>query len=205
MIEKRHLSKLLPQTEEAPVSLLDWRQSYGGILLEEMVSLLKVVRVMNPSLVFEIGTFLGETTLQVAVNSQAEVHTLDLPPAGHPGHDPAARPNDPDLDVYPQAPGMRFAAYAGPSRIVQHYGDSLTFDFAPFARRAQLVFVDGCHHERFAASDSENALQMVAPGGAVLWHDYADYAPGVVRALDHLSERVRLWHLAGTSLVLHLA
>ncbi len=205
MIEARTLAQILPQAENTPVSLLDWRQSYGGILLEEMAALLKVARVINPSLAFEIGTFQGETTLQLAVNCRAEIHTLDLPPAGHPGHDAAGRPSDPELDVYPDVPGERFAAYSGPSRIVQHYGDSRTFDYAPFARRAQLVFVDGCHHEEFAASDSEHALRLAAPGGAVLWHDYADYAPGVMRALDRLAERVRLWRIAGTSLVLHLA
>lgn len=204
MVEKKPLSQLLPAAETAPVSLLDWRQSYGGILLEEMVALLRVARVINPSLIFEIGTFQGETTLQLAVNCQAQVHTLDLPPAGHPQHG-AELPNDPELDVYPEVPGQRFAEYSGASRIVQHYGDSRAFDYAPFARRAQLVFVDGCHHEEFAASDSEKALDMVAPGGAVLWHDYADYAPGVVRALDALSRRVPLRHIAGTSLVLHLA
>lgn len=205
MIEKKPLEKALPQAEGAPMSLLDWRQSYGGILLEEMAALLKVARVINPSLAFEIGTFQGETTLQLAVNCRAEIHTLDLPPAGHPDHDAAGRPDDPELDVYPDVPGERFAAYRGPSRIIQHYGDSRTFDYAPYAGRAQFVFVDGCHHEEFAASDSENALRLVAPGGAVLWHDYADYAPGVMRALDRLAERVRLWHIAGTSLVLHLA
>lgn len=204
MVEKKPLSQLLPATETAPLSLLDWRQSYGGILLEEMAALLRVARVINPSLIFEIGTFLGETTLQLAGNCQAEVHTLDLPPAGHPDHQPA-RPDDPELDVYPDVPGQRFAGYAQAARITQHYGDSRRFDYSPFARRAQLVFVDGCHHEEFAASDSEKALGMIAPGGAVLWHDYADYAPGVMRALDALSGRVRLWHIAGTSLVLHLA
>lgn len=204
MVEKKALSQLLPATEAASLSLLDWRQSYGGILLEEMAALLRVARVIKPSLIFEIGTFLGETTLQLAVNCQAEVHTLDLPPAGHPDHQPL-RPNDPELDVYPEIPGQRFAGSAAAARITQHYGDSRRFDYSPFARRAQLVFVDGCHHEEYAASDSENALAMVAPGGAVLWHDYADYAPGVMRALDALSGRVQLWHIAGTSLVLHLA
>ncbi|MGE4265199.1 MAG: class I SAM-dependent methyltransferase [Desulfovibrio sp.] len=204
MVEKKPLSQLLPATETAPLTLLDWRQSYGGILLEEMAALLRVARVINPSLVFEIGTFLGETTLQLAANTRAEVHTLDLPPAGHPDHQPT-RPDDPELDVYPEVPGQRFAGYAEAARITQHFADSRRFDYSPFARRAQLVFVDGCHHEEFAASDSEKALGMLAPGGAVLWHDYADYAPGVMRALDALSARVPLWHIAGTSLVLHLA
>ncbi|MCM0753946.1 class I SAM-dependent methyltransferase [Desulfovibrio aminophilus] len=204
MVEKKPLSELLPAAEAAPVSLLDWRPAYGGILLEEMVALLRVVRVIRPSLIFEIGTYLGETTLQMAANSRAEVHTLDLPPAGHADFDPS-RPDDPELDVYPEVPGRRFADYAGPSRIIQHFGDSRTFDYAPFAGRADLVFVDGCHHEEFAASDSRKALEMVASGGAVLWHDYADYAPGVMRALDALSTAVPLRHIAGTSLVLHLA
>jgi len=66
VVEKKPLFQLLPATEAAPLSLLDWRQSYGGILLEEMAALLRVARVIKPSLIFEIGTFLGETTLQLA-------------------------------------------------------------------------------------------------------------------------------------------
>lgn len=71
MVEKKPVSQLLPAAEAVPVSLLDWRKSYGGILLEEMVALLRVARVINPSIIFESGTFQGETTVQLAVNSQA--------------------------------------------------------------------------------------------------------------------------------------
>lgn len=71
MFEKKPVSQLLPVAEAVPVSLFDWRKSYGGILLEEMVALLRVARVINPSISFEIGTFQGETTLQLAVNCPA--------------------------------------------------------------------------------------------------------------------------------------
>jgi hypothetical protein len=43
----------------------------------------------------------------------------------------------------------------------------------------------------------------VAPGGLVLWHDYAGprHAPGVYRALNELARRLPLVRLEGTTLV----
>ncbi len=66
-----------------------------------------------------------------------------------------------------------------------------------------LVFVDGCHHYEFVLCDSQNALNMISPDGVVIWHDYASYEPGVVRALNELAKVVPLVHIAGTSLVIH--
>ena len=66
-----------------------------------------------------------------------------------------------------------------------------------------FVFVDGCHRYDFVVSDSKNALKITSPGGIVIWDDYAPYAPGVVQALNEISEVVDLVHLAGTSLVIH--
>ena len=129
---------------------------------------------------------------------------MDLPPIGHPDYHPE-RLNTPNLDIYPDIPGQRFIGTEEAPRITQHLNDSRNFDYSPFNRQAQFIFVDACHHREFVASDSENALSMVSLGGVILWHDYADYAPGVVQALDALSERVRLWHIAGTSFAIHLA
>ncbi len=157
------------------------------------------------SLVVEIGTFDGRTTLNLAVNApQARVFTLDLPP-DQPTLYALASGERPYVDK-PQ-PGARFRdcdpAWRGAAgRIKQLLGDSATFDWSPYAGRAGLVFVDGSHAYDYVRKDSETALRLVAPGGTVLWHDYGCWE-GVSRALDELeAERVLgLRHIAGTSLV----
>jgi predicted O-methyltransferase YrrM len=170
--------------------------------VHELMMLCRIVRYRKPSVVFEIGTYLGGTTLQVAANSRAKVYTLDLPPTGQKDY-MESKIWDPELDVYPNQPGIRFRETSYKSRIHQLFGDSLSFDFRPYHGKVDLVFIDGSHHHEFVLSDSRNALKMVSPKGIVVWHDYASYAPGVVGVLEKLAKIIPLKHVAGTSLVVH--
>ena len=88
-------------------------------------------------------------------------------------------------------------------KVQQLFGDSKTFDVSPWEGRCDLVFVDGSHAYSYVVSDSAKALELVAPGGLVLWHDYAGprHAAGVYRALNELAQRLPLVRLEGTTLV----
>jgi predicted O-methyltransferase YrrM len=189
-------------TVPAPgVTLLNCEFASGEMLPMELVWLCRFVRQRQPRVIFEIGTFNGGTTLQLAANSAATVYTLDLPP-----QNPAAtdRPVwDAALDVYPTTTGARFLATPQAQRIRQLFGDSQMFDYSPYHATCDLVFVDACHHYEFVMKDSQNALRLLRPGGAIVWHDYAAYAPGVVRALEELSATLPLCRVEGTSLVLY--
>jgi hypothetical protein len=155
---------------------------------------------------FEFGTCTGKTAYLWARNmaTDGKVTTLTLPPDG--------------LEVYRSAPGDAPAAeayaraesrfrrflYSGTEvegRIEQLYGDSKALDQTPFARACDLVFVDGSHAFSYVVSDSAKALDMVRPGGLVLWHDYSPESPGVFRALNELGRRIPLRHIQGTTLV----
>src|SRR5262249_13779523 len=161
--------------------------------------------ILPGSLVVEIGTFDGRTTLNLAVNAaDADVFTLDLPPDERAAF--ALAPGERQYVDKPQ-PGARFRA-AGPRwqaaarRITQLLGASATYDWSPYRGRAGLVFVDGSHAYDYVRKDSETAMGLVAAGGTVLWHDYGRWE-GVSRALDELEaqRRLGLCHIAGTSLV----
>ena len=188
-----------PGISQLPVTLSDYIYNYGDMPVHEIFTLCQIVRWAKPECIFEIGTFQGGTTRQMAANSTAKIYTLDLPPeTGE-----KRRVLDADLDVYPEVPGAKFQENEYAQQIHQLFGDSQTFDFSPYYGHVNLVFVDACHHYEFVKKDSENALKMVSPGGIILWHDYADYAPGVVQALNELSTKKQLFHLQGTSLVIH--
>lgn len=89
------LTDLLGQPDQIPVSLHNYCYQHGDMPLHEMVMLCRLVRVRQPRVIFEIGTFHGGTTLQMAANSAAQIYTLDLPPE-------APKPVwDATLDVYP--------------------------------------------------------------------------------------------------------
>jgi predicted O-methyltransferase YrrM len=189
-----------------PIRLVETDKADGNVNLAELAILAQAAAAIPVgSDVVEIGTFDGRTTLNLAVNAAgARVFTLDLPP-----HERAAFSLAPGERQYVDKPrpGARFRA-CGPAwrgaaqRITQLLGDSATFDWAPYAGRAGLVFVDGSHAYDYVRKDSATAMRLVAKGGLVLWHDYGRWE-GVSRALDELEaeRRLGLRHIAGTSLV----
>lgn len=193
----RTLDAVDPRAATTPISVHDYSYQLGNMPLNELSCVLALARRRQVLRIFEFGTYLGETALQLARNTRADIWTLDLPPS---------RPRevlDPELDVYPERLGQRFLGSDGASRITQLLGDSRSFDYSSLARSMDLVLVDANHHYEHVLSDSRNALVLVRTGGLVIWHDYANYAPGVVRALDSLSRETRLVHIDGTSLVIH--
>lgn len=189
------LRDLLPSPDDIPVSLVDYRYELGDMCLAELVALCRIVRCYRPRVVFEIGTFHGGTTLQMAANCNAQIYTLDLPPD-------AVKPVwNPTLDVYPEQPGARFRNTPYASRITQLWGDSRTFDYRPYHGQCDLVFVDACHHYEFVKQDSANALRLVSPTGWIIWHDYAPEVAGVVQALEELNATLPLAQVDGTCFV----
>jgi Methyltransferase domain len=196
-------SEVLPRRA---IRLVDACKRDGNVHLGELGVLAQAaVAIPAGSLVVEIGTFDGRTTLNLAINApQARVFTLDLP-ADQPTLYALASGERQYVDK--PLPGARFRecdpAWRGAARrINQLLGDSATFDWSPYVGRAGLVFVDGSHAYEYVRKDSETALRLVAQGGTVLWHDYGRWE-GVSRALDELDaeRRLGLRHIAGTSLV----
>jgi hypothetical protein len=196
------IKTILPGAEAVPVTLLNYQYEYGDMPLHELITLCKLARYQRAKVLFEIGTYLGGTTLQLAANSEGAIYTLDLPTIGHKDY-VKPRIRDARSDVYPEQPGMRFHGSSYVHRISQIFGDSRTFDFSPYYEKVDVVFVDGCHHYDIVHRDSLNAVKMATPGGIVVWHDYAVYEPGVVRALNELGQDVDLVCLKGTSLVVY--
>lgn len=195
------VSQLQCFKSEIPISIDEYLYVDGGMPLHEMGELCRIVRAVNPATVFEIGTYQGATTLQLAVNSTARIHTLDLPPVE--GAKSQYAVWDESLDVYPDRPGIRFHGSSYADRIQQLYGDSRTFDYSPYYGTMEFVLVDACHHYDFVRSDSENSLKLLSERGMIIWHDYAPYAPGVIKYLNELGRELPLVRIAGTSLVVY--
>ncbi len=88
-------------------------------------------------------------------------------------------------------------------KIQQHYGDSKALDVTPWKGQCDLVFVDGSHAYSYVLNDSRKALDLVKPGGLVIWHDYAGarHCPGVYRGLNELARELPLFHVKGTTFV----
>ena len=159
-------------------------------------------QIMKPGSIFEFGTYDGSTTLLLARAAPgARITTLDLPPELLGKLDPIA---EQQLSLVGGV-GSKFRDQPERSRITQLLGDSRTFESDHYKNQMNLVLVDGSHEYESVRADSENALNMLAPGGMIIWDDYAPQWPGVVRAVDELSSStgLELAQLAPTELVVY--
>ena len=178
----------------------------GNISPAELMIIAALVKQRKPALCFEIGTFDGRTTENIAANQPENGHcyTLDLPPEGA---ETAALPLACGDITYikKDQSGARISQAAREGKITQLYGDSAVFDFSPYFGNVDLMFVDGSHSYDYVLDDTEKAHQMVRPGGLILWHDYdSNWWPGVTRALNQLQaqdDRFRsIRHIENTTL-----
>ena len=97
-----------------------------------------LVKATNSKTVFEIGTFKGITTINIAENlpSNGKIYTLDI-----------------NQHLKPT------------KKIIPIEADSKTFDFSPYFNKIDLFFIDGCHEYEYVLSDSINAFNCVKNGG----------------------------------------
>jgi predicted O-methyltransferase YrrM len=189
------------------IYLIETGKRDGNVNLAELAILAQAAAATKPgTVIVEIGTFDGRTTMNLAVNASAQVPviTLDLPSDHIVLHQLA--PGERQYVDKP-TPGERIRSSAWPwsayaRRITQLHGDSATFDWSEHDGKAGLVFVDGSHAYEYVRKDSETALRLLAAGGMVMWHDYGAW-DGVTRALEELeaSRTLGLRHVRGTSLV----
>jgi hypothetical protein len=157
---------------------------------------------------FEFGTCTGKTAYLLARNAPegSRITTITLAPEERSEYHADAADDAGDVKYALRESAFTSFMYSGTpveSRIEQLFGDSKALDVTPWAGTCDLVFVDGSHAYSYVVSDSERALQLVRPGGLVLWHDYAGprHSRGVFQALNELSRRLPLVRIDGTTLV----
>jgi len=178
----------------------------GNVSFVELSIISQLTKQINPSNIFEIGTFDGRTTLNLAANSpqNCKVYTLDLP---------ASNLNNTQFKVLENEytyidksiSGEKFLNTDFQSKIFQLYGDSATFDFSLYAQKIDLIFIDGSHAYDYVKSDSFKALKMISKRSIILWHDYSWWSD-VTKAINELQQSVpefkMMKHIEGTTLAI---
>ncbi|NJN39868.1 MAG: class I SAM-dependent methyltransferase [Gammaproteobacteria bacterium] len=194
-------------TTQRAIRIWEHKKENGNVRISELGILCALAAdAEDGTNLFEIGTFDGRTTLNLALNSPAHcaIYTLDLPP------DLATRfplaEGERHMVDKPR-PGARYERHrethpAAVGRIHQLLGDSAAFDFSPYKDSCSLVFVDGSHDYDYLMSDTRAAMEMAKRGGVVVWHDYGVWGD-VTRGLDELEgrESYGIRNVSGTSLV----
>ena len=171
----------------ASLQLQEQIEAAGNISFLELFILVELLQSTQPTACFEIGTFDGRSTLNMAANTPegAVIYTLDLPREQI--DSTVFQLNPADLGVVEKdISGARYRGTEWDHKIQQLYGDSAAFDYTPYKGKVDFVFVDGSHTYDYVLSDSRNAISLLRNGkGVILWHDYPS-TPSVLRALNHL-------------------
>lgn len=214
---KRSTKPVIPKIDipqvvnsDLPIFVQFYAFSSGSLTLFERVIINALIRRYNPGVIFEIGTFDGRTTLNMAANSPegAVVYTLDLP---RDLIDSTTLSIDSLVRSFINKPtsGAKFRATEYEAKITQLLGDTATFDFSSFYCAVDFVFIDGSHSYQYIKNDSEIAMKLRRDKkSVVLWHDYGriEEWPGLTKALNELyltrNEFGGLRHIQGTSFVI---
>ena len=183
---------------------LQFANQFGNINFQEGIAIAYIIQGFKPKALFEIGTFDGFSTYHLAKNSppDAIVHTLNLPV-------------DHSLSDYAHVYSLveyhsdtetheRLKESDAAHKVVQHFGNSLEFDFSPFRGRIEFCFIDGGHSYHHLESDTRNAMDILAERGVIVWHDYNVQHRDIRRFLRALSLKHKLYHIEGTRLVIYL-
>ena len=180
--------------------------SRASITLGEALVLLLALRQVEPTNVFEFGTFHGETTRMLAgnlPNPDARIFTLDIKDTD------GIRFIGVDEQIAEESIGES-VVFDDP-RITRLFCDSLHFDSTPYHGKMQYIFIDGNHALEYVRADTANALQMLdrTRPGVILWHDFenpdfpelTDFLVALAKALPNMYHVERPDH---TSLVFYL-
>ncbi|WP_428659598.1 class I SAM-dependent methyltransferase [Runella sp.] len=178
---------------------------FGHITEFELKVICQIVQKYQPKHIFEIGTFEGRTTLNMALNApDARILTLDLP-AEELANTKMKIDKGEEAYVRKKQSGGRFLDHPAKKNINQLYGDSATFDFSPYYNFIDLMFVDGSHAYEYVLSDTDRALKLVKKGGIILWHDYTNWTgvrDGLNEFYKNKPEFKTIRHIGGTSIVM---
>ena len=141
----------------------------GGSMVTDLLLLKKLCQKFEGCNYFEIGTWRGESVLNVADECKRCV-TLNL------NKDEMIQ-----LGISEEKASQVGILSKNINHVQQVYGNSMTFDFQTVGGPFDVVFIDGDHHYDFVVSDTKNVFKhLIHKKSIVVWHDYA-HSPEHIR------------------------
>jgi len=177
------------------ISFLD-----GSSLPTDIALLKALAQKFDDCSYFEIGTWRGESVVNVADNA-AECLTLNL-----------SREEILELGYSEKYADLHGFFSKGKPNITHLEGNSMAYDFAALGKKFDLIFIDGAHQYEFVENDTKKVFEhLVHENTIVVWHDYA-YNPEKVRnevlagILDGLppSYKKDLYHVSNTLCAIYI-
>ena len=201
-LPREPVTQIFPGIKSVEVRLLRAfdRDPWTSLDSGEALILCALAKFSEAKKIAEIGTFEGNTALNLAANTapDALIFTIDMPPDwnGHLGM------KVPDIKVNVTEGskiGVQFKDTEYVGKIRQILSDSASLDWNRLPVPLDLVFIDGCHDYAYVQKDTTNALQFLRPGGLIVWHDYGMYED-VSRVVDETGGKIPTRAVRGTRL-----
>jgi predicted O-methyltransferase YrrM len=176
---------------------------YTSMDMQEVFIVCSVLKFIGAKNIMEIGTFDGNTTLNLAVNSSqdAKITTVDLPPDWDGNYEiniPELYKNVTERNTV----GRQFKEHQEYfPKIKQIFIDSANLDWNEAGAPFDLVILDGCHHYNYVLKDTENAIKFTKPGGIIIWHDYG-MIQDVSKVVDDIARSIKVYAVRGTRLAI---
>ncbi len=174
--------------------------SGGGMSFTELAMLARVTKALNPTTVFEFGTYNGLNTSVFMLNAspEARIVTLDLPPDAHASEAVIAGDKqlvaNRRLAATPRALGLR--------NYTQLFCDSMVFDPSPYLNSVDLGLIDAAHDLPHVRNDTIKMAKMMSDRGIVFWHDYGGriQTGPLTSYLEDLGKQCPLYRISDTQL-----
>ncbi len=170
---------LFPESFLRAVRLDSKPPRWGAACSSEAVLFMGCLARLVTGPIVEFGTFTGNTTYNMALNTSSKIYTID---------------SGVDIDVSkesgygPYIPGEIFKGHLGSDRIELIIGDSRGVDLSRLYGTVGLVFIDGGHSREVVESDTDTALRLIRSDGLIVWDDYDRYWSGVVDTVQSRSD-----------------
>lgn len=176
------------------------RNLWTSLDTQEILILSATVKFLKAKNIFEIGTYNGNTTLNLAANSPADalITTVDLPPDWN----GKLELKVPELSINVEeraSIGSQFKNSNYSKKIRQIFSDSAKIDWSELSTPFDMVFIDGCHHYEYVKMDTQNSLRYLKANGILIWHDYGMYKD-VSKVVDETAKKMKVKAIRGTRL-----
>lgn len=190
-IREVYIEELFPGIQNISVPIGVINELTGHANKADMLYVSAVAKHVGAMKMFEFGTYMGRTTFYLAHNNpDGQVFTLNLPPECDPRYAPFM--------------GVLFKGQDEETRITQIHSDSREFDTAPYRHQFDFVFVDGDHSYDLVKNDTQKALELLKPGGVIMWHDFAPKSDGLVRFFREFTQDRPLFRIRSTCLLVYI-
>ena len=159
-------------------------------LYESLVLNLFAQTLNYGSKIIEIGTFEGNTTINLAKNTKAsQVYTVDLPDSKIQFALPVNHNEDNDRKLITFSTKRINKDVSDSIFMIKQ--DSATINFKKQFGEVDLCFIDGNHSAAYIKSDTLGCYSILKKGGLIIWHDYG-YIYSVTKFVDKWAKQNKI-------------